>query len=223
MKKSGSIAGRTALGLFTIMTLAFGQRDEAMQGCRAHAALSTSAYFDDIYVVIARGGRVNLRSNTNFALTWEAWVSDEKAITGTCESDPRGTIVEFQRLAEKTGRKPGGTGNAGGGGTATADNDGTGTFSMFRFNMNVTHAHVVLASGRGTVTLSGNGSRFTLAGRVSRQISDREFEITVDTTDRGQNANGTILLRMTPGHNEVEELTINGANGRQTFNGSFRK
>jgi hypothetical protein len=244
---------------FLALTLAAGtafsqqQQDEAIRGCRAFAALSTSAYYDDIFVNLGRQNR-----NGNFALTWEAWVGDDRAMTGSCESDPRGTIVRFDRLAEKTGRKPaanaqgaytqgggfnqtaagnqggfgqpaqagggfGGTASATNSGAATLDNAGRGTFNGLGYNnAQLDHAHLVLQNGRATITLSSGFSRLTFQGQVTRQISDREFEITIDASDRGR-ATGQILLRMTPAHNEAEELVINGSNGRQNFAGKFNQ
>jgi len=247
------------LGIFALTAVAFAQRDEAVRGCRAHAALSTNAYYDDIYVTV---GRVVNNRTGNFALTWEAWVSDERALTGACESDIRGTIVRFDRLAEKTGRKPsasaqggfsatqqggfgttqrGGVSNQGGFGTttggfgttagagganygsATLETSGRGSFNGFGLNMMLDRSRVVMQSGRATVMLTGGRNRLTLQGAVTRQISDREFEITIDSADRGRNANGTILLRMTPAHNAAEEIIINGTGNGQPMSGNFNQ
>jgi hypothetical protein len=237
----------------------FAQQDEAVRGCRAHAALSTSAYYDDIFVTV---GRVVDRNTRNFALAWEAWVSDEKALTGACESDVRGAVVKFERLGEKTGRKPGqpaipaapaGTigapGNGGFGaqseqermrqqnqqqqsqqqqqqglGALSAESAIQGAFNGLGMNAKIERARVVLQNGRGTVLLTGGFggfNRITLAGQVSRQISNREYEITIDAADRARQATGTILVRLNTGLNEVEALVVNGSSNNQPFGGNF--
>jgi hypothetical protein len=243
---------RLAFGAFALTWMAgtaFSQQDVGVQGCRAFAALSTSAYYDNIFVTVGR----QTNRNGNFGLTWEAWVTDVRAVTGSCESDVRGTIIRFDRLAEKDGRKPaqpaqGGFGQTGGfnqtggfgqpvqqgggfGGTtaqdsagaATLDNAGRGTFSGFGFNnAQFDHAHLVMQGGRATVTFALGFNRITFVGPVARQLSDREFEITIDNSDRGR-ATGQILLRMTPAHNEAEEIVVTGTSGRQSFNGRFQQ
>ena len=251
---------RMALGIVAVGAMASGAafaepREVGTQGCRAFAALSTSAYYDDIFVNIGR----QTNRNGNFGLTWEAWISDVRAITGTCESDARGTIVRFDRLAEKDGRKPslssqggfnqnggfnqtggqtggfgqpaqpgqgggfGGTASTSNSGAATLDNAGRGTFNGLGFNnAQLEHAHLVMQNGRAIVTLAAGFNRITFQGQVTRQLSDREFEITIDNSDRGR-ATGQILLRMSPAHNEAEEITVNGTSGRQQFNGRFNQ
>jgi hypothetical protein len=250
---------RTALGILAlglaVTGSAFAQaQDVGIQGCRAFAALSTSAYYDDIFVNV---GRQTNRSG-NFGLNWEAWISDVRAITGTCESDVRGTVIRFDRLAEKDGRKPslssqggfnqnggfnqtggqtggfgqpvqgqgggfGGTASASNAGAATLDNAGRGTFNGLGFNnAQLEHAHLVMQNGRAVITLAAGFNRITFQGQVTRQLSDREFEITIDNSDRGR-ANGQILLRMTPAHNEAEEIVVNGTSGRQQFSGRFNQ
>jgi len=235
-----------ALAFLALSPAAFSQQpqEEGVRGCRAFAVLSTSVYYNDVFVNRAGGQRGgNNRGGGNLQMSWEAWVDNNRAITGTCEADPRGTIVRFERLAEKTGAKPpsnasggfdapqGGFGRQGGNyrnngrnqpGMATLDNNGRGNFSGFGMNTSLDHAHVVLQDGRATATLSGGQNRVTLLGQVTRQISDREYEISIDNSDRG-NTTGTMQLRMTPGANEAEEIVVRGGSGRQAFNGRFNK
>ena len=137
-------------------------QDDAERGCRAHAALSTGAVYEDIYV---QRGRVINRGSGNFELTWEAWVADDRALTGRCEADVRGAVILFQRVSEHGGRKP--NSSSSGLGSISLETTGNGNFSGLGMNGPIDRAHVLLREGKATVTFIGGANRINITGNVT--------------------------------------------------------
>jgi len=206
------------------------QQQDPERGCRAHAALSTGASSENIFVQRTRGGgnRGNL-NNGNYELTWEAWVADDKALTGRCESDVRGTIVTFQRISVHGGRRP--NSNAGfnssadsqGLGRLSADSQGHGNLTGLGMDGQVDRATVVLQDGKATTTLYSGGNRVSIYGSVTAQPQQNEFTVQIESTDRSRNASGTMQIRVNRDANAVNSINLDGRAGRQQFNGTFSR
>jgi len=207
------------------------QQQDPERGCRAHTSLSTGATDENIYIQRTRGNR---SANGNFELTWEAWVSDDRALTGRCESDVRGTIVTFQRIGVHPGRRPNAGSAQGFGqqpygqqqqaGHLSADTQGRGTFTGLGMSGQLNRATLTLEQGRANVTFyDGNGNRLSVMGAVTAQPRQNEFTVQIDSTDRGRNASGTMDLRVNRDANAIVSINVNGRTGREQFSGTFSR
>lgn len=157
--------------------------------------------------------------NGNYRIKWYTDRSYGSNLSGVCEIDKNGRLVDFDRD----------NGQGGGGRPITnyprvkADTDGRGTFDGPNVrNGQVTRGYVNTEDDKPSVRFTGRNFKITFYGYVDSKISDREFTMAITDSDRG-NARGRAQVRLNPDRNEVEMISVEGRMNRDDFNGKFNR
>ena len=214
------------------LSLAVGSaQDATVQTCRANVANALGVSPNNVDADYGRNG-----DNGNPVIAWETDLAGRR-VRGFCETSRGGGVISTQlggSYAIVRGGNRGGGGGFGGGAfgngggnkgsalvSVKVDTSGKGSFSGMGQNIRITRGWVN-TEGPASVSLSGQGDfKITFFGTVDGSNQDREFILRITRSDRGNNAEGTAVIRLNSNRSEVESIRVDGRLGGNRFNGSF--